>query len=449
MPRRQSAQGDPTSTDSSAATKATRTKRPLPTIRFIPHIEQRSPRPSLTFTTIEKTLTAHSNIVRVGRYSERDNAAPEPNTLPVGFKSKVVSRRHCELWCTNGQWYIRDVRSSSGTFLNHVRLSPPGQESRPFSVNDGDVVQLGIDFKGGEEAIYRCVKIRIECNRDWQKSLNAYNTTAHKRLLQNAGVAKRNRDSDAASVNSSSECSICLNAVQPLQALFVAPCSHVWHYKCVRDLVHGPGYPNFLCPNCRFVANLEADVEPLEEEEVEGDGEVEGTGGLDSIDAVLRDGGGSGDGEERNPFEDDDEAAQELQHTPRASRNVGDDTDLDSEDHLTGLLSRTSLHASSSNTDNDDDDEHPPAAPSSASSQPVPIAQASSAQRSRTPSSDLLGARSATPTSDAQFALAAGMSMGDGPMTPRNDAGPFVLDGSGGSERGGPIDAVVRHDGGP
>jgi hypothetical protein len=35
-------------------------------------------------------------------------------------------------------------------------------------VNDGDIVQLGIDFKGGEEMIFRCVKIRVELNKGWQ-----------------------------------------------------------------------------------------------------------------------------------------------------------------------------------------------------------------------------------------------------------------------------------------
>ncbi|KAF2485905.1 SMAD/FHA domain-containing protein, partial [Neohortaea acidophila] len=202
------------------------------------------------------------SVVRVGRYSERDIniVSPDSPILPVGFKSKVVSRRHCEFWCSNGQWYVKDVKSSSGTFLNHVRLSSPGQESRPFPVNDGDVVQLGIDFKGGEEVIFRCVKIRIECNRGWQKSLNNFNTSAHKRILNNnqAGGSE-------ATATGSSECSICLNPVAPCQALFVAPCSHVWHYKCIRNLIEGRNSPNFMCPNCRFVADLDADVEPPEE----------------------------------------------------------------------------------------------------------------------------------------------------------------------------------------
>ena len=150
----------------------------LPSIRFIPHIDPRATRPSLSFPAITRTLPNENSIIKIGRYSEREvipEANPsKPSSAPVGFKSKVVSRRHCELWCNDNQWFIKDVKSSSGTFLNHVRLSPPGVESKPWPVNDGDVVQLGIDFRGGEEMIFRCVKVRIECNRGWQKGLNNF-----------------------------------------------------------------------------------------------------------------------------------------------------------------------------------------------------------------------------------------------------------------------------------
>jgi len=46
--------------------------------------------------------------------------------------------------------------------------------------------------------------------------------------------------------------------------LFVAPCSHTWHFKCIRSLLEGTH--SFLCPNCRAHANLEADVEEPDEE---------------------------------------------------------------------------------------------------------------------------------------------------------------------------------------
>lgn len=150
----------------------------LPTVRFSAFYDSRSNRPSLSFSPISRTLPTGKEIIKVGRYSERENHAPvpinTPSAAPVGFKSKVVSRRHCEFWFEKGKWYIKDVKSSSGTFLNHIRLSAPGTESKPFPINDGDIVQLGIDFKGGEEMIYRCVKMRIELNRGWQSKPNTF-----------------------------------------------------------------------------------------------------------------------------------------------------------------------------------------------------------------------------------------------------------------------------------
>lgn len=179
-----SAEGEPAANHGTTPSNDTNGQTPssanphLPTIRFIPHQDPRSARPSLAFPPISRTLPDSSSVIKVGRYSERDTqSTPAPNTPSaalVGFKSKVVSRKHCEFWCSNGQWYVKDVKSSSGTFLNHIRLSQPNVESRPYPVNDGDVVQLGIDFRGGEEMIFRCVKIRVECNRAWQKGLNSF-----------------------------------------------------------------------------------------------------------------------------------------------------------------------------------------------------------------------------------------------------------------------------------
>lgn len=167
-----------TRSDNANATSSILPDGQLPTIKFVPHLDPRSARPSLKFPAMTRILPNENSIIRVGRYSERDSPpivhTNQPSNAPVGFKSKVVSRRHCEFWCLNGQWYIRDVKSSSGTFLNHIRLSQPGVESGPWPVNDGDVVQLGIDFRGGEEMIFRCVKIRIECNRGWQNGPNTF-----------------------------------------------------------------------------------------------------------------------------------------------------------------------------------------------------------------------------------------------------------------------------------
>ena len=64
------------------------------------------------------------------------------------------------------------------------------------------------------------------------------------------------------------------------QALFIAPCSHTFHYKCIRPLIESH-HPAFSCPLCRTFADLDEDVEveieyeEAELEEVEEDVAVE------------------------------------------------------------------------------------------------------------------------------------------------------------------------------
>lgn len=114
-------------------------------------------------------------VIKVGRYTERkETPAPKPEHAPIVFRSKVVSRSHAQLSCVNGNWFVKDVKSSSGTFLNQVRLSPACQESQPFALKDGDILQLGMDFRGGSEEIYKCIKVRVQINKSWQAKANNF-----------------------------------------------------------------------------------------------------------------------------------------------------------------------------------------------------------------------------------------------------------------------------------
>ncbi|KAI7856751.1 hypothetical protein BDC45DRAFT_429382, partial [Circinella umbellata] len=61
------------------------------------------------------------------------------------------------------------------------------------------------------------------------------------------------------------ECSICLYAIAPSQALFVAPCAHIFHLKCLLPWIE-LSFPDFSCPLCRTYSDLEAKVEVDEDD---------------------------------------------------------------------------------------------------------------------------------------------------------------------------------------
>ncbi|AGO12821.1 AaceriACR267Cp [[Ashbya] aceris (nom. inval.)] len=243
--------------------KMRKDKHGLFSLRLTPFIDHSTTNnPGLFFDPIVRTAGPSSQLV-IGRYTERVREAigslPD-HFHPVVFKSKVVSRTHGVFKVDDqGNWYVRDVKSSSGTFLNHQRLAQASVMSKDFPLKDGDILQLGMDFRGGTEEIYRCVKMRVELNKSWKRRANTFNKEALARLrnLQKLTAGLEEED-----------CSICLCKIKPCQAIFISPCSHSWHYQCIRRLVMTQ-YPQFICPNCRSSCDLEASLDSEDEEEEE------------------------------------------------------------------------------------------------------------------------------------------------------------------------------------
>ena len=58
-------------------------------------------------------------------------------TIPLA--GKQVSRQHANLYFENGQYFVQDLGSSNGTFVNGKRIAA----NRPTPVNEGDTFQIG------------------------------------------------------------------------------------------------------------------------------------------------------------------------------------------------------------------------------------------------------------------------------------------------------------------
>nr|XP_018901435.1 PREDICTED: sarcolemmal membrane-associated protein isoform X1 [Bemisia tabaci] len=83
-------------------------------------------------------------VVKIGR-------SLKPRTKPAVnngiFDCKVLSRNHALLSYSHGKFFIRDTKSSNGTFVNNHRLSKSGEESPWQEVCSGDIVQFGVDVQ--------------------------------------------------------------------------------------------------------------------------------------------------------------------------------------------------------------------------------------------------------------------------------------------------------------
>ncbi|CRG84433.1 E3 ubiquitin-protein ligase DMA1 [Talaromyces islandicus] len=397
-------EASPALTSDAESASAARPNMSSKTIRFFSHQDpHHSSRPSLQFPPMSRIIPSEDSIIRIGRYSERDGvpvANPtEPSDAPIGFKSKVVSRKHCEFSFSNGQWHIKDVGSSSGTFLNRIRLSPPNIPSRLYAVRDGDVVQLGIDFRGGEEMIFRCVRIRIECNRTWQQRPNEFNKNTEN-LINNLGKGKA-----AADFAGCRECSICLGSVlRPYQCLFMAACAHVWHYKCISRLIHSRDYPMFQCPNCRVWTDLNAEVDDTVDLDEESQLE------LDSKPADRENGNDT-------VTTQNDSAVPEEQRSSGPARVSRDTTETDD---LAAIVENMDL--GDRNTPMQDG-ENPDSGNNSTAETGVPDESTGRSANIPIPTNSSLRLRPTSPESCAPETFE------DNPMTPRNDSGPLALDG--------------------
>ncbi|KAJ3238924.1 hypothetical protein HDU81_006935 [Chytriomyces hyalinus] len=227
-------------------------------------------------STAESPVSSPAVEVLLAQPGGQQPLVPTKTIEHVWFKSKVVSRGHAELWLRDGQVYLKDTGSSSGTFLNKMRLSPSGKLSRPYPLKDGDVIQLGIDYQGRQEDIYKCIMMKVVITtssitvHQRKKENPARFRAALKSLLSATNPYSSNTPISTAVFPSavtpttphqpagSVDCCICLCSIGPFQALFLSPCSHCYHYKCIRNLLEA--HHMFQCPMCRQVANLDASV---------------------------------------------------------------------------------------------------------------------------------------------------------------------------------------------
>ncbi|KAF3901736.1 hypothetical protein AA313_de0201318 [Arthrobotrys entomopaga] len=108
-------------------------------------------------------LPFYPEVLRIGRQT---NAKTVPTQSNGFFDSKVLSRQHAEVWAEkgSGRVFIRDVKSSNGTFVNGTRLSPENRDSEPHEIRAEDILELGIDIVGEDNKtiVHHKVAARVQ-----------------------------------------------------------------------------------------------------------------------------------------------------------------------------------------------------------------------------------------------------------------------------------------------
>jgi hypothetical protein len=198
-------------------------------------------------------------------------------------------------------------------------------------------------------------------------------------------------------------------------------------------IINGAHYPHFICPNCRTVADLEAELDdlvpPEEWEEVEAPE-------ADNAAATAQP-----DNATASHISNQMRRGDILTDTTNGTAMAGESEFSESE--LINISSRnttsspqvgTILEEDQSHSDSTDSETH---GVSNATVAPVDIVvRRPSAAPSRGAHEDSIHQRQSSVRTPSPNRL--GSSLGDpsplveGPMTPRNDVGPFVFDGSAG-----------------
>ncbi|CAF3523032.1 unnamed protein product [Rotaria sp. Silwood1] len=122
--------------------------------------------------------------IKVGRAVARLKALPN-NAI---FDCKVLSRQHAKIWYENGKFLLQDTKSSNGTFVNSQRLGKCNEESPPFEIFSGDIIQFGVDVtENNRKTTHSCIILEVKLfhadgNEGFTRNINGQSLLQMKEL---------------------------------------------------------------------------------------------------------------------------------------------------------------------------------------------------------------------------------------------------------------------------
>ncbi|TGO33300.1 hypothetical protein BHYA_0254g00150 [Botrytis hyacinthi] len=162
-----------------------------------------------TFDHKRISVPFYPDSLRIGRQT---NAKTVPSPANGFFDSKVLSRQHAEIWADrSGKIWIRDVKSSNGTFVNGARLSAENKDSDPHELQSQDHLELGIDIVSEDQktVVHHKVAAKVEhagfagsTNNVLDMSFGDLNPGNGSMMLPSQGPMMRGRTGSQSSIGS-------------------------------------------------------------------------------------------------------------------------------------------------------------------------------------------------------------------------------------------------------
>jgi len=107
----------------------------------------------------EDRLLELDSPAKIGR-SHKDDRSESGNGY---FDCKVLSRNHAMIMFDEGKFFLLDTGSSNGSFVNNIRLSKCGEESKLTQVFTGDLIRFGSDVVDkAKNVTQKCIVAKLK-----------------------------------------------------------------------------------------------------------------------------------------------------------------------------------------------------------------------------------------------------------------------------------------------
>jgi len=107
----------------------------------------------------EDRLLELDSPAKIGR-SHKDDRSESGNGY---FDCKVLSRTHAMIMYDEGKFFLLDTGSSNGSFVNNIRLSKCGEESKVTQIYTGDLLRFGSDVVDkAKNVTQKCIVAKIK-----------------------------------------------------------------------------------------------------------------------------------------------------------------------------------------------------------------------------------------------------------------------------------------------